>query len=215
MGHGQSCKKKKFTVEQVSEREKKPVSLEDFQILRAIGKGSFGKVCIVQKNDTKKMYAMKYMNKRQCVEKGAFKNVLREIEILADLEHPFLVNLWFTFQDEEDMFMVVDLLLGGDLRYHLQQSNFTLGAESVRLYLCEIALALDYLRSKRILHRDIKPDNILIDEAGHAHVTDFNIATFIRDGEVVTSVSGTKPYMGKLCSFKQLHCLSLHLTEES
>ncbi|CAL1291970.1 unnamed protein product [Larinioides sclopetarius] len=142
-----------------------------------------------------KMFAMKYMNKSQCIEKDAFRNVLREIEILSSLEHPFLVNLWFTFQDEEDMFMVVDLLLGGDLRYHMQQSNSNIDQDRVLLYICEIALALDYLRSKRILHRDIKPENILIDDAGHVHITDFNIATIVKENEAVTSVTGTKPYM--------------------
>ncbi|GFX54107.1 hypothetical protein TNCV_2337431 [Trichonephila clavipes] len=138
---------------------------------------------------------MKYMNKSQCIEKDAFRNVLREIEILSTLEHPFLVNLWFTFQDEEDMFMVVDLLLGGDLRYHMQQSSTNIEQDRVVLYICEIALALDYLQSKRILHRDIKPENILIDDAGHVHITDFNIATIVKENETVISVTGTKPYM--------------------
>lgn len=109
-------------------------------------------VCIVQKRDTKKMYAMKYMNKAMCIRKDAVRNVLREQEILQALEHPFLVNLWFTFQDEEDMFMVVDLLLGGDLRYHILQ-GVKFDAERVKLYLCEITLALDYLRTHLIIHR--------------------------------------------------------------
>ncbi|XP_056650837.1 serine/threonine-protein kinase 32C isoform X2 [Monodelphis domestica] len=140
------------------------------------------------------MYAMKYMNKQQCVERDEVRNVFRELEILQDLEHVFLVNLWYSFQDEEDMFMVVDLLLGGDLRYHLQQ-NVQFTEETVRLYICEMALALDYLRSHRIIHRDVKPDNILLDEQGHAHLSDFNIATIIRDGERATALAGTKPYM--------------------
>lgn len=98
------------------------------------------------------MFAMKYMNKSMCVKKDSVQNVFREVEILMTLDHPFLVNLWFTFQDEEDMFMVVDLLLGGDLRYHIQQ-NVKFDEMRVKLYICEIALALDYLRKKHILHR--------------------------------------------------------------
>ncbi|XP_064219969.1 serine/threonine-protein kinase 32B isoform X3 [Aotus nancymaae] len=138
-------------------------NFDHFQILRAIGKGSFGKVCIVQKRDTKKMYAMKYMNKQKCIERDEVRNVFRELQIMQGLEHPFLVNLWYSFQDEEDMFMVVDLLLGGDLRYHLQQNvHFTEG--TVKLYICELALALEYLQRYHIIHRDIKPDNILLDE---------------------------------------------------
>uniref|UniRef100_A0A663E8G6 Serine/threonine-protein kinase 32C n=2 Tax=Aquila chrysaetos chrysaetos TaxID=223781 RepID=A0A663E8G6_AQUCH len=174
--------------------EREDVNFDHFQILRAIGKGSFGKVCIVQKRDTEKMYAMKYMNKQQCIERDEVRNVFRELEILQEIEHVFLVNLWYSFQDEEDMFMVVDLLLGGDLRYHLQQ-NVQFTEETVKLYICEMALALDYLRSQHIIHRDVKPDNILLDEQGHAHLTDFNIATIIRDGERATALAGTKPYM--------------------
>ncbi|CAO2583722.1 Serine/threonine-protein kinase 32C [Lemmus lemmus] len=174
--------------------DKEDVNFDHFQILRAIGKGSFGKVCIVQKRDTEKMYAMKYMNKQQCIERDEVRNVFRELEILQEIEHVFLVNLWYSFQDEEDMFMVVDLLLGGDLRYHLQQ-NVQFSEDTVRLYICELALALDYLRSQHIIHRDVKPDNILLDEQGHAHLTDFNIATIIKDGERATALAGTKPYM--------------------
>ncbi|KAM4726064.1 serine/threonine-protein kinase 32A isoform 3-T4 [Anableps anableps] len=170
------------------------VNFDHFQILRAIGKGSFGKVCIVQKKDTKKMYAMKYMNKLKCVERNEVRNVLKELQIMQNLEHPFLVNFWYSFQDEEDMFMVVDLLLGGDLRYHLQQ-NVHFSESTVKLYICELALALGYLRSKHIIHRDIKPDNILLDEHGHVHLTDFNIAAIVKEDLKATSIAGTKPYM--------------------
>ncbi|KAL2083557.1 hypothetical protein ACEWY4_021330 [Coilia grayii] len=187
MGSGSSSKRPIFD-------ENEDVNFDHFQILRAIGKGSFGKVCIVQKRDTEKMFAMKYMNKQQCIERDEVRNVFRELEILQEIEHVFVVNLWYSFQDEEDMFMVVDLLLGGDLRYHLQQ-NVQFSEEAVKVYLCEMALALDYLQSQHIIHRDIKPDNILLDEQGHAHLTDFNIATIINDGERATALAGTKPYM--------------------
>ncbi|OWK63689.1 Serine/threonine-protein kinase 32B [Lonchura striata] len=283
------------------------VNFDHFQILRAIGKGSFGKVCIVQKRDTKKMYAMKYMNKQKCIERDEVRNVFRELQIMQGLEHPFLVNLcqeeiwrscypkqtlerggnlghicvdncrslvhiygrnecysfwadaelqccgsgecgeelvrdenpldkkwacsgrgdnyddlidkinanelWpaavqnmqseespdrhqYSFQDEEDMFMVVDLLLGGDLRYHLQQ-NVHFNEGTVKLYICELALSLDYLQRYHIIHRDIKPDNILLDEHGHVHITDFNVATIVKGSEKASSMAGTKPYMGK------------------
>ncbi|XP_065770717.1 serine/threonine-protein kinase 32B isoform X1 [Muntiacus reevesi] len=140
------------------------------------------------------MYAMKYMNKQKCIERDEVRNVFRELQIMQGLEHPFLVNLWYSFQDEEDMFMVVDLLLGGDLRYHLQQNvHFTEG--DVKLYICELALALEYLQRYHIIHRDIKPDNILLDEHGHVHITDFNIATVVKGAEKASSMAGTKPYM--------------------
>ncbi|XP_054855304.1 serine/threonine-protein kinase 32B isoform X1 [Eublepharis macularius] len=140
------------------------------------------------------MYAMKYMNKQKCIERDEVRNVLRELQIMQGLEHPFLVNLWYSFQDEEDMFMVVDLLLGGDLRYHLHQ-NVQFNEAAVKLYICELALALDYLQRYHIIHRDIKPDNILLDEHGHVHITDFNIATVVNGSETAASMAGTKPYM--------------------
>uniref|UniRef100_A0A8C9VH69 non-specific serine/threonine protein kinase n=1 Tax=Scleropages formosus TaxID=113540 RepID=A0A8C9VH69_SCLFO len=135
------------------------------------------------------MYAMKYMNKQQCIERDEVPNVFRELEILQDIEHVFLVNLWYSFQDEEDMFMVVDLLLGGDLRYHLTQ-NVQFNEEAVKLYICEMALALDYLQSQHIVHR-----LAFTIPRSHAHLTDFNIATVIKDGERATALAGTKPYM--------------------
>ncbi|EDV22891.1 uncharacterized protein TRIADDRAFT_28247, partial [Trichoplax adhaerens] len=170
------------------------VNLDHFEVLRAIGKGAFGKVCIVQKKDTKKMYAMKYMNKIKCIGQGAVTNVLREQEMLKALEYPLIVNLWFAFQDVEDIFVVLDLLLGGDLRYHIQQ-NVRFTEDIVKVYLVELASALDYLRCKYIIHRDLKPDNILLDEKGHAHLTDFNVAVYVQPGKKITSVTGTKPYM--------------------
>lgn len=92
--------------------------------------------------------------------------------------------------------MVSDLFTGGDLRYHIQQ-KVHFKEDCVRLYVFELGLALEYLQSKLIVHRDVKPDNILLDENGHAHLTDFNIATVLREGQLATSMSGTKPYMGR------------------
>lgn len=95
---------------------------------------------------------MKYMNKAKMIRKDAVKNVVREQEMLIDLDHSNIVKLWFTFQDEEDLFMVVDLLLGGDLGYHLEKFG-RMPLERVKLYVAEISMALDYLQSKSIIHR--------------------------------------------------------------
>ena len=95
---------------------------------------------------------MKYMNKAKMIRKDAVKNVVREQEMLIDLDHSNIVKLWFTFQDEEDLFMVVDLLLGGDLGYHLEKFG-RMPLERVKFYVSEISMALDYLRSKSIIHR--------------------------------------------------------------
>lgn len=170
------------------------VNFNHFQALRSIGRGSFGKVCIVQKKDSKKLYAMKYASKLKCIHDGAVGNMLQEQQLLRNLEHPFIVNLRYAFQDVEDVFMVEDLLLGGDLRYHLQQMG-KMSDRDVLLYVAELALALDYLRSRRIIHRDVKPDNVLLDEEGRAHLTDFNVAAMLEEGRVATSQCGTQPYI--------------------
>ncbi|VDM99345.1 unnamed protein product [Thelazia callipaeda] len=115
-------------------------------------------------------------------------------------------KLKLNLQDESYMYMVSDLLLGGDLRYHLnQQGRFA--EDRSKLYVCEIALALDYLHKEMIVHRDVKPENILLDDEGHAHLTDFNLATRLAPNTCATSFSGTKPYMAPevlLCSLGYL-----------
>ncbi|KAH8340242.1 hypothetical protein KR074_000617, partial [Drosophila pseudoananassae] len=182
------------------------INFDHFQILRAIGKGSFGKVCIVQKRDNGILYAMKYVSRSACELRGALGGVIKEVELLSSLEHPFLVNLWFSFQDEEDLFMVCDLLTGGDLRYHLQ-NRVEFSEQSVALLVCELGSALEYLQTQRVVHRDIKPDNILLDDAGHAHLTDFNIATRLQKDALACSMSGTKPYMAPevfLCALDEV-----------
>ena len=94
------------------------------------------------------------MSKTKCYNQGALNNVLKELEIMKRLQHNFLVNLWFAFQDEEDMFMVLDLMLGGDIRFHINEGKrFT--EQQIIMYVAEVSLALDYLRSNGIVHRYI------------------------------------------------------------
>ena len=118
-----------------------------------------------RKNDKQILYAMKYINKEKCIAQNAVKNTLFERNLLEQIEHPLIVNLRFAFQDEENMFMVIDLMLGGDLKYHLQkQGPFT--QDMVRFFAIEISCALMYLHRQGIVHRDIKPDNLLLDANG-------------------------------------------------
>lgn len=174
--------------------ENEEVSFDHFKLLRSVGKGAFGKVCIVMKRDTKQLYAMKYMNKSRILQEKAIKNVYNERKILELLNYPLMVNLWFAFQDAEDMFMVVDLMLGGDLRYHLQRSG-PFDEARVRVYMAELSSALEYIHSMGVIHRDIKPDNVLMDADGHVHLADFNVASFVPEGGVMRSRAGTRPYM--------------------
>nr|XP_040575768.1 serine/threonine-protein kinase 32A-like isoform X2 [Lepeophtheirus salmonis] len=189
MGNKSSKKTKSSTPQEI-------VKFDDFEILRAIGRGSFGKVCLVERRDNDQLFAMKYVNKEACIRNEAVKNVVAEVELLQNLDHPFIVSLWFTFQDSEDLFIILEPLLGGDLRYHLCNGYSKFHEDSVAPLLIEIASALDYLRTKNIVHRDVKPENILLDEMGHAHLTDFNIAIQLSGPDGTTNgLSGTKPYM--------------------
>jgi serine/threonine kinase 32 len=137
-----------------------------FHLLRSVGKGAFGKVRIVQKKDTKNMYALKYINKDKCIKMKAVDNIIQERNLLEDLDHPFVVNLRYAFQDDENMFMIIDLMLGGDLRYHLDR-QFNLPEKHIKFYAAEVCNALCFLHSKGIVHRDLKPDNLLLDDKGN------------------------------------------------
>ncbi|EIM86609.1 kinase-like protein [Stereum hirsutum FP-91666 SS1] len=170
------------------------VNLFHFVLLRCVGKGAFGKVRVVQHKQTKDLYALKYINKPKCVKMKAVANIIQERRLLEEIDHPFIVNLRYAFQDDENCFFVLDLMLGGDLRFHLERLG-CLPEDTVRFYVAELASALVYLRDKRIMHRDLKPDNILLDESGHAHITDFNIAVHYTDKRLLTGVAGSMAYM--------------------
>ncbi|KAI0309630.1 kinase-like protein [Amylostereum chailletii] len=170
------------------------VNLFHFVLLRCVGKGAFGKVRVVQHKQSRDLYALKYINKTKCVKMKAVANIVQERRLLEEIDHPFVVNLRYAFQDDENCFFVLDLMLGGDLRFHLERLG-SLPEATVRFYTAELASALAFLHDKRIMHRDIKPDNILLDERGHAHLTDFNIAVHYSERRMLTGVAGSMAYM--------------------
>eukprot|EP00128_Syssomonas_multiformis_P009459 Colp12_sorted_trinity150504_noHs@31664 len=171
------------------------MGLHHFELLRTIGRGAFGKVEIVRKITSDQLYALKYIDKAKCIKNKAVENIIHERDILEELNHTFVVNLHYAFQDENFLYMVLDLMLGGDLRYLLQQSEEGISEETVRFYIAELSLALEYLHDRKIAHRDIKPDNIMISEEGHVHLTDFNLAARVSPEEPSTEVCGTLYYM--------------------
>ncbi|KAI8364654.1 kinase-like domain-containing protein [Radiomyces spectabilis] len=171
------------------------VELSHFYLLRVIGKGAFGKVRIVQHKQTLCEYALKYISKERAIELQATNNIIAERRLLQRIEYPLIVNLRYAFHDEANLFMVLDLMLGGDLRFHLDRQG-ALSELQVRFYVADIALALYYLHQRRIAHRDIKPDNILLDSKGHAHLSDFNVATQFDDARPLRwSCAGSLAYM--------------------
>ncbi|KAJ3382046.1 hypothetical protein HDU84_004639 [Entophlyctis sp. JEL0112] len=170
------------------------VELKHFELLTAIGKGAFGKVKIVQHKQSKIKYALKYIDKKMCIEMKAVDCIIQERYLLEQIQSPFTCNLRYAFQDDENMFMVIDLMLGGDLRF-LLNSKGPLADDLVQLYAAECSLGINYLHSKSIVHRDLKPDNILISETGHATLTDFNIATKFNPKKPMHSEAGSPAYM--------------------
>ncbi|BGP14330.1 hypothetical protein JCM10213_004458 [Rhodosporidiobolus nylandii] len=171
-----------------------PVDLWHFYLLRSVGKGAFGKVRVVQHKQTKALYALKYINKARISKQRAVNNIIQERRLLEEIDSPFVCNLRFAFQDDENLFMVLDLMLGGDLRFHLDRLG-CMTEDVVKFYVAEMALALGDLHKRGIVHRDIKPDNILLDEKGHAHLTDFNIAVHFTERRALTSIAGSMAYM--------------------
>jgi len=170
------------------------VNLFHFTLLRCVGKGAFGKVRVVQHKQTRELYALKYINKGKCVKMKAVANVIQERLLLEEIDHPYVVNLRYAFQDDENCFFVLDLMLGGDLRFHLERLG-SLPENAVCFYVAQIASALAFLHEHGIMHRDLKPDNILLDERGNAHLTDFNIAIHFTERRLLTGVAGSMAYM--------------------
>ncbi|PMB64829.1 Serine/threonine-protein kinase 32A [Beauveria bassiana] len=163
------------------------VSLNHFRLLRVVGRGAFGKVRIVERKDTGLSFALKYIRKDEVVKSESVRNIIRERRMLEHVNHPFICNLRYSFQDIEYMYLIVDLMSGGDLRFHISRKTFT--EEAVRFWIAELACALRYIHANNIIHRDVKPDNVLLDADGH------NVASDVVPGRVLTSKSGTLAYL--------------------
>ncbi|KAJ9607061.1 Serine/threonine kinase [Cladophialophora chaetospira] len=169
------------------------VNLNHFRLLRVVGKGAFGKVRIVERKDSGLTFALKYIRKDEVVRSESVRNIIRERRMLEHLNHPFLCNLRYSFQDVEYLYLVVDLMNGGDLRFHIQRKAFT--EDAIRFWMAQLACALRYIHSQGIVHRDLKPDNVLLDSEGHVHLADFNVASDFKPGRPLTSKSGTLAYL--------------------
>mmetsp|Transcript_3896 Transcript_3896/g.5838 ORF Transcript_3896/g.5838 Transcript_3896/m.5838 type:complete len:784 (-) Transcript_3896:24-2375(-) len=152
----------------------KTVGVDDFLLLKVVGRGNFGKVMQVRKKDTGRIYAMKVLRKDAIIAADAIRHTLAESSVLRRINHPFIVNLKYAFQTSDKLYMILDYLNGGELFFHL--SNVDRFSESrARFYAAEIILALGFLHSQKVVYRDLKPENLLLDMAGHCCLTDFGL----------------------------------------
>jgi len=149
---------------------------DDFEVLKVLGKGAFGKVMLVrQKEGGGMIYAMKVLSKQLLMERNEVVHTKTERRALEDTHHPFLVHLRFAFQTASKLYLVMDYCNGGELFYHLKTSG-KFSENRTRLYGAEITSALEHLHSRKIVYRDLKPENVLLDAEGHVRVTDFGLA---------------------------------------
>uniref|UniRef100_A0A8C5AZT3 Ribosomal protein S6 kinase n=1 Tax=Gadus morhua TaxID=8049 RepID=A0A8C5AZT3_GADMO len=168
-----------------------------FHLLKVLGQGSYGKVFLVRKirgADRGHLYAMKVLRKATLKVRDRVRSKM-ERDILAEVNHPFIVKLHYAFQTEGKLYLILDFLRGGDLFTRLSKEvMFT--EEDVKFYLAELALALDHLHSLGIIYRDLKPENILLDEDGHIKITDFGLSKeAIENDKRAYSFCGTIEYM--------------------
>ena len=132
------------------------ISKMSFNKIIPVGKGGFGKVWKVEFKRNKHTYAMKLMSKAKVIYKKSVSSVMNERKFLAQLSHPFLVNMMYAFQDREHLYLIMDYLDGGDLRYHLGNRQF-FNEKETKFFIANIILSLEYMHRHKIIHRDLKP----------------------------------------------------------
>ncbi|KAK4147011.1 uncharacterized protein C8A04DRAFT_9320 [Dichotomopilus funicola] len=167
-------------------------SLADFELLRTLGTGSFGRVHLVQSRHNHRFYAIKVLKKAQVVKMKQVEHTNDERKMLGEVKHPFLITLWGTFQDPRNLYMVMDFVEGGELFSLLRRSG-RFPNPVAKFYAAEVTLALEYLHSRNIIYRDLKPENLLLDRHGHLKITDFGFAKRVPDK--TWTLCGTPDYL--------------------
>ncbi|XP_026093822.1 serine/threonine-protein kinase Sgk3-like [Carassius auratus] len=168
----------------------------DFDFLRVIGKGSFGKVLLAKRKRDGKYYAIKVLQKKVILKRREQKHIMAERNVLLkNVKHPFLVGLHYSFQTTDKLYFVLDFVNGGELFFHLQKER-TFPEPRAKFYISEMASALGYLHSLNIVYRDLKPENILLDSQGHIVLTDFGLCKEgISQADTTTTFCGTPEYL--------------------
>ncbi|EOY21408.1 Kinase superfamily protein isoform 8, partial [Theobroma cacao] len=150
-------------------------TIDDFEIIKPISRGAFGRVFLAKKRTTGDLFAIKVLKKADMIRKNAVESILAERDILISVRNPFVVRFFYSFTCRENLYLVMEYLNGGDL-YSLLRNLGCLDEEVARVYIAEVVLALEYLHSLHVVHRDLKPDNLLIAHDGHIKLTDFGLS---------------------------------------
>ncbi|XP_073712320.1 serine/threonine-protein kinase MRCK alpha isoform X7 [Misgurnus anguillicaudatus] len=170
---------------------------EDFEILKVIGRGAFGEVAVVKVKNTDKVFAMKILNKWEMLKRAETACFREERDVLVNGDSQWITTLHYAFQDENNLYLVMDYYVGGDLLTLLSKFEDRLPEDMAKFYLAEMVLAIDSVHQLHYVHRDIKPDNILMDMNGHIRLADFgSCLKLMEDGTVQSSVAvGTPDYI--------------------
>ncbi len=171
------------------------VGPHSFIVHQVLGKGSFGEVYLVEKLSTHRMYAMKVLSKSQIMSQNLVKYALTERDVLSVTNHPFIVRLNYAFQTNRKLYLILDYCPGGDLSEYIErEKKFT--EDRARIYLAEVLLALEDLHKRDIIYRDLKPDNVVLNEEGHALLTDFGLSKKgVMDNVTAKSFCGSVAYL--------------------
>ena len=171
------------------------VHLDDFDIIKVIGRGTYGKVQLVRNKNDGQLYAMKSMSKRLLEEYGQIEQTITERDVLFQTVHPFLVGAHFTFQNDTKIFLILDYVPGGELFGRLKEET-RFPVERVKIYAAEILLGLMQLHKLGFIYRDLKPENILVDRQGHLKITDFGLVkTDMKGDQTTNTFCGTPEYI--------------------
>ena len=171
------------------------ISMNDFQPLKLVGKGSFGKVILVKYFENNKIYAMKILKKENIIKRNQVNHTKTERLILERLNHPFIAKLKFAFQDEQKLYLVTEFMQGGELYFHLKRNSY-FKEKAVKFYMSQILLAIEYLHNNGYIYRDLKPENILIDKDGNIKLTDFGLCKMLLSEQSTTdTLCGTPEYL--------------------
>lgn len=176
---------------------KRRLGPNDFELMRVVGQGAFGKVFQVRKRDTQEIFAMKVMRKDRILERSHGEYVRAERDALTAVVHPYIVTLRYSFQTSQKLYLVLDFINGGHLFFQLYRAG-TFSEQLAKLYTAELVLAVAYLHSQGFVHRDLKPENVLLDSEGHVKITDFGLAKgnlSDAEGQRTNSFIGTMEYM--------------------